>query len=109
MARGRGILFSADECRTFAGVLQQNLSRANAIRQQHHRYWMLRYLEPREGQRINAMVLGLGPRRVNLMLCDCLFDVDLPPNPAFPVEPGDTVPIRLARVRPLDNVLRVEW
>ena len=25
------------------------------------------------------------------------------------VEPGDTVPIRLARVRPLDNVLRVEW
>ena len=109
MARGKGILFSADECRSFAGILQQKLSRANAIRQQHHRYWMLRYLEPREGQRINAMVLGLGPRRVNLMLCDCLFDVDLPPNPAFPVEPGDTVPIRLARVRPLDNVLRVEW
>ena len=109
MARGKGILFSADECRTFAGILQQKLSRANAIRQQHHRYWMLRYLEPREGQRIKAMVLGLGPKRVNLMLCDCLFDVDLPPNPAFPVEPGDTVPIRLARVRPLDNVLRVEW
>ena len=109
MARGKGILFSADECRTFAGILQQKLSRANAIRQQHHRYWMLRYLEAREGQRINAMVLGLGPKRVNLMLCDCLFDVDLPPNPAFPVEPGDTVRIQLARVRPLDNVLRVEW
>ena len=109
MVRGKGILFSADECRTFAGLLQQKLSRANAIRQQRHRYWMLRYLEPREGQRVNAMVLGLGPKRVNLMLCDCLFDVDLPPNPAFPVEPGDTIRIQLARVRPLDNVLRVEW
>ena len=90
-------------------MLRQIRGVQRIIRQQHHRYWMLRYLEPREGQRINAMVLGLGPRRVNLMLCDCLFDVDLPPNPAFPVEPGDTVPIRLARVRPLDNVLRVEW
>jgi exoribonuclease-2 len=109
MIRGKGILFSADECRTFAGILQQKLARANAIKQQRHRYWILRYLEPREGQMVPAMVLGLGPKRVNLMLSDCLFDVDLPPNPAFPVDAGDTVRIRLARVRPLDNVLRVEW
>jgi exoribonuclease-2 len=109
MIRGKGILFSADECKTFVGILQQKLARANAIKQQRHRYWILRYLEPREGQMVPAMVLGLGPKRVNLMLSDCLFDVDLPPNPAFPVDAGDTVRIRLARVRPLDNVLRVEW
>ena len=109
MIQGRGILFSGDECKTFAGIIQQKLARANAIRQQRHRYWILRYLEPKEGQSVNAMVVGLGPKRVNLMLCDCLFDVDLPPNPAFPVDPGDTVRIRLARVKPLDNVLRVEW
>ena len=109
MIQGRGILFSSDECKTFAGIIQQKLARANAIRQQRHRYWILRYLEPKEGQSVNAMVVGLGPKRVNLMLCDCLFDVDLPPNPAFPVDPGDTVRIRLARVKPLDNVLRVEW
>ena len=50
-----------------------------------------------------------GDVAINLMLSDCLFDVDLPPNPAFPVDAGDTVRIRLARVRPLDNILRVEW
>ncbi len=109
MIHGRGILFSGDECKTFAGIIQQKLSRANALRQQRHRYWILRYLQPREGQMINALVVGIGPKRVNLLLCDCLYDVDLPPNPAFPVEPGDTVRIRLSRVRPLDNVLRVEW
>jgi len=109
MVHGRGILFSGEECKTFAGVIQQNLSRANALRQQRHRYWILRYLEPKEGQLVNALVVGLGPKRVNLLLCDCLFDVDLPPNPSFPVEPGDTVRIRLARIKPLDNILRVEW
>lgn len=109
MIHGRGILFSSDECKTFAGIIQQKLGRANAIRQQRHRYWILRYLAPKEGQRVNALVVGSGPKRVNLLLCDCLFDVDLPPNPAFPVEPGDTVRIQLVRVRPLDNILRVEW
>ncbi|MBV5318149.1 MAG: RNB domain-containing ribonuclease [Desulfobulbaceae bacterium] len=109
MIHGRGILFSGEECKTFAGIIQQKLGRANAIRQQRNRYWILRYLQPREGQRVKALVVGVGPKRVNLLLCDCLFDVDLPPNPAFPVEPGDTVRLQLARVKPLDNILRVEW
>lgn len=109
MLHGRGILFSGEECKTFTGIIQQKLGRANAIRQQRHRYWILRYLAPKEGQRVNALVVGVGPKRINLLLCDCLFDVDLPPNPIFPVEPGDTVRIRLTRVRPLDNILRVDW
>lgn len=109
MIHGRGILFSAEECKTFVGIIQQKLGRANAIRQQRHRYWILRYLAPKEGQRVNALVVGVGPKRINFLLFDCLFDVDLPPNPAFPVEPGDTVRLRLARVRPLDNILRIEW
>ena len=38
MIHGRGIFFSSDECKTFAGVIQQKLGRANAIRQQRHSY-----------------------------------------------------------------------
>ena len=109
MLSGRGILFSNDECKTFSGTIGQKLARAGAVRQQRYRYWILRYLEPRQGATLPALVVGQGPKRVNLLLTDCLFDVDLPVNPAFPVEPGDTVRVRLARVSPLDNVLRVEW
>jgi len=109
MIHGKGILFSADECKTFAGTIQQKLSRANGVRQQRHRYWMLRYLEPKQGQMVNALVVGHGPKRVNLILTDCLFDIDLPVNSYFPVEVGDNVRVRLAKVSPLDNVLKVEW
>ncbi len=105
----KGIYFSADESKTFAGIIQQNLSRANAIRQQRQRYWMLRYLQPKQGQMVSGIVVGQGPKRINVLLTDCLFDVDLPPNPYFPVESGDTVKVRLAKVHPLDNTLRVEW
>jgi len=109
MIHGRGILFSADECKNFAGTLHQKLGRANMVRQQRHRYWLLRYLEKQVGNMVSALVVGHGPKRVSLILLDCLFDIDLPPNPAFPVEPGDTVKVRIVRASALDNSLRVEW
>jgi exoribonuclease-2 len=109
LLRGKGILFSHSQCQDFAATLSRNLARAMAVRQQRHRFWILRYLEPRQGEKVNALVLHRGPQRISLLLTDCLFDVDLPPNPAFPVNPGDTVKIRIARVNALDNVLRLEW
>jgi len=109
MIHGQGILFSADECKNFAGTIQQKLARANTVRQQRHRYWILRYLESMVGNMVSALVVSHGPKRVNLLLLDCLFDIDLPPNPTFPVEPGDTVKVRIARVDALENTLRVEW
>ncbi len=109
MISGKGILFSDDECKSFSGIISQNLGRAGGIRRLRQRYWILRYLEPQQGGTVPAIVVGQGPRRVNLLLKSCMFDVDLPLNPAFPVEPGDTVRVRLARVNALDNVIRVEW
>ncbi len=109
MIRGKGIFFSADECKNFAGTIQQKLGRANTVRQQRHRYWILRYLEAKVDQMVSALVVSHGPKRINLILLDCLFDIDLPPNPSFPVEPGDTVKVHIVRVNALDNTLRVEW
>jgi exoribonuclease-2 len=109
LVHGKGQLFSADECKAFAGTIVQKLSRANKVRQQRHHYWILRYLEKSVGEKVSAMVVGVGGKRVNLILLDCMFDVDLPPNPAFPVEPGDTVKVQLVRVDALDNTLRLDW
>lgn len=109
MIHGKGILFSADECKNFAGTIQQKLGRANTVRQQRHRYWILRYLEARVDELVSALVVSHGPKRINLILLDCLFDIDLPPNPSFPVEPGDTVKVHIVRANAQENTLRVEW
>ena len=109
LIRSRGILFSDSQCRDFASSLNRNLARAGTVRQQRHRYWILRYLEQKLGDRVSALVINRGPKRINLLLCDCLFDIDLPPNPAFPVDAGDVVKVRIAKVNALDNILRLEW
>jgi exoribonuclease-2 len=109
MIHGRGMLFSADMCKNFAGTIQQKLGRANKVRQHRHRYWILRYLEELVGKSVSALVVSHGPKRVSLLLLDCLFDIDLSANSSFPVEPGDTVNVRISKVDALDNTLRVDW
>ncbi len=109
LIRGKGILFSNDECRNFVGSTNQNLTRAGKVRQQQNRFWILKHLEHKAGEKVNALVVNRGPKRINLLLTDCLFDFDLPPNPAFPVDAGDTVRVNITKVNALDNSLRIEW
>jgi len=109
MISGKGILFPLDECRKFAGIIQDKLSRANKVRQQRHRYWILRWLEERIGQSLPALVVSSGPQRVSALLLDCLFDVDLPVHPSLQAEPGDEIRVRITKADALENTLRVEW
>ncbi len=106
---GGGVLFAESRLRDWAGVIYRQQGRVNLISQARHRYWLLRYLARRVGERFPALVLGSGPRRVQFVLTDFLLDGDLPPNPAVGPRPGDTIMVRLARVDPLDGAVRFEW
>ena len=109
LLRGRGARFSADELAGIAGDINTILARVNQVRRWRHRYWLLKYLEARVGQRLQALIVNKGPKRVNLVLLDCLLDVDLPASQGVTGRPGDVVSLRLARVNALDELLTVEW
>lgn len=106
---GRGALFSADELAGVAGDINTVLARVNQVRRMRHRYWLLRYLEQKAGAKVEALLVNKGPKRINLVLLDCLLDADMPPSQSVSAKPGDTVSLRVAKVDALDNVLRLEW
>ncbi|MFA7383416.1 MAG: ribonuclease catalytic domain-containing protein [Desulfurivibrionaceae bacterium] len=107
---GRGAMFAADELAGIAGDINTVLARVNQVRRSRHRYWLLRYLEQKLGNRVEALLVNKGPKRINLTLLDCLLDADMPPSQAVSGKaPGDVVSLRVARVDALDNVLRLEW
>lgn len=106
---GKGPMFSVDEFAGIAGDINTVLARVNQVRRTRHRYWLLRYLEQKAGARVQALLVNKGPKRINLVLLDCLMDADMPPSQALSAKPGDVVSVRLAKVDALDNVLRLEW
>jgi exoribonuclease-2 len=79
------------------------------VRRLRHRYWLLRYLEGRVGQKMEALVIDRGPRRINVVLTEILMEADMPVAGKIKAEPGDKVQVNVALVKPLEDLLRLEW
>ena len=106
---GKGVFFSKNDMKRFAGIIRTALEKVNQVKQLRQRYWILKYLEPKTGGRLPALVIESGPRRVHIFLEEFLLDADLPPKPAFKVTPGDIVMVKISRVDPLSNTLKLAW
>jgi len=108
LATRNGVLFSKKELKTFAATINNLLTRANAVKQLRHRYWILKFLESQQGKQVRGLIIDKGPRRVHVLLRDFMLDADLPASQAAGVAPGETVPVRIAKVDALNNLLRIE-
>lgn len=106
---GKGILFTDQKMKDFIAAITTTQTTVNLVRRLRHRYWLLKYLEPQVGDHVDALIINKGPKRVNVVLMDCLLEGDLPPNQAIKERPGEVVPVKIAKVDPLDSVLRLEW
>ena len=109
LIKGKGILFSKKDMKHFGSIILTTIEKANQAKYLRQRYWILKYLQAKRGERIPALVIDSGPKRVHFFLEEFLLDADLPLNPSFKVAPGDTVMLKLAKVDPLSNILRFDW
>ena len=106
---GKGVLFSKKDMKHFGSIIQATLEKANQVKYLRQRYWILKYLQVKKSTRLPALIVDSGPKRVHIFLEDFLLDADLPINPAFKVSAGDTVMVKIAKVDPLGNILKLEW
>ncbi len=109
LVSGKGILFSKRDMKHYGAIILSTLEKANQVKFLRQRYWILKYLEKKAGERIPALVIESGPKRVHIFLEEFQIDADLPLNPSFKVTAGDIVLVRLVKVDPLRNILRLDW
>ena len=109
MVRGQGAAFQEHELESLIAEISRVQSRANLVKRQRHRYWLLKYLEALAGQRLDVLIINCGQRRVNVVITDLLMEADLPATQGIRCEPGNTVKVKVAKVEPLDDQLRLEW
>ncbi|MDP3696195.1 MAG: RNB domain-containing ribonuclease, partial [Desulfocapsaceae bacterium] len=109
LVRREDLRFNEKMCKDFTAVITRTLTAANAVKQQRHRYWLLKYLEAKKGTGMNGLVLDSNPRRVFLLLTDILMDIDLPAPAGQVPQPGVMVQVKVTKVDALDNSVRFEW
>lgn len=108
LRRSGGSGFAESEMLDFIAAINTTQTKVNQTRRERHRYWLLKYLAAGK-ERIEALVTARGPRRVSVVLLDCLLEADLPPTRGINVQPGEVVRLKISRVEPLDGILRLEW
>lgn len=101
--------FTEEACRDYSSLINRKMANINSVKQLRHRYWLLKYLEGKKGQLVDALIIERGPKRTTLLLPELLFDLDLPSTGRDHIEPGKTVQVRIAKVDALDNTIRFEW
>ncbi len=100
-------LYTPEELHDIILRIQQPQSNAMLIRRSWTRYWILKYLEQEDITVTEALVLDKGTRFYKLLLPDFMLEVNMKSDPKLDVQPGDTIKIRIDRVNPREDILRV--
>jgi exoribonuclease-2 len=90
--------YSAEEIDRIVQALEQPMSRVSRLQASRHRYWLLKHLEQRVGQKAEAIVLVRRRHSYQLLLTDYMLECDLPAAGALDLKAEDLVQVTLQKV-----------
>lgn len=100
-------LYAQDELGELLGATRQAIEQAEALEKDRRNYWILRYLEERLWQDLDAVVVANHPDKHVVQIAECLWETDCPHIPGRPLPPGTRIPVKIELVWPRDAVVRV--
>jgi exoribonuclease-2 len=104
---GQALIYEPGELEQILTIIDPAMRRAGQLKTRRLRYWLLKHLSSRVGQRLEALVLESLPHRYRLMLPDILLEFFMASPATVRLSPGDTVLVRLDRVNPREDQIKV--
>ena len=87
--------------------LEQPMGRVGLVQRTRLRYWLLRHLETRVGEKLEALVLGRRRSGYQVLLPEFMIECDMPVSAGVQLKPEDLVQVTLQRVSARRDVLSV--
>jgi exoribonuclease-2 len=102
-------LYSEDELRQLITRLGSSQAKIFLIQRKSVRYWILKYLEQEDARSLDALVLDQNDRFVRLLLPDFLMEANMPSHDKDKtrLQPGEMVRVKIDRVSPREDILRL--
>lgn len=108
-ALGTGPLaYSEDVLEKILTHVRVQLGKVAFVHRKWTRYWILRYLEQEDIQTLNAIVLDKNAKFAYLLVPDFLMEVHAPLPQEQAVAAGEMVRLKIERLNPRDDLLRVQ-
>jgi exoribonuclease-2 len=95
---GLGTSYSEEDLRLIIQAVEQPMSYITVLQQERLRYWILRHLERRLGQKEDALVLEKRRHRYVVLLTKYMIECSLPLNCGADLKPEDAIMVNIERV-----------
>jgi exoribonuclease-2 len=89
--------YSPDEIDQIIQLLEFPMSRVFKLQTSRHRYWLLKHLEQRVGQKLEAIALVRRRHHYQLLLVDYMLECDLPITGFLDLKPEDLVQVTIQK------------
>jgi exoribonuclease-2 len=93
---------TAEEIDQLIQLLEVPMSHVPRIQSGRHRYWLLKYLEQRIGEKEEAIVLKKQRNYYQILLSNYMIECDLPVSGGFVLKPEDLIQVTIQNVRARD-------
>jgi exoribonuclease-2 len=104
---GHPPVYRPEDLEQILATIEPAMRRAGQLKTRRLRYWLLKHLASRVGQKLEALVLECLPYRHRLILPDILLELFMATPANVKLSPGDTVLVRLDRVIPREDQIKV--
>ena len=88
-------------------ILEQPMSYVSKIQFNRQRYWLLKYLEKRIGQKEEAVVLYKRRNNYQILISEYMIECDLPISSGIDLKPEDLIQITIQHANARKNLLSV--
>jgi exoribonuclease-2 len=104
---GHSPVYGPEDLEQILATIEPAMRRAGQLKTRRLRYWLLKYLAGRVGQKLEVLVLGSLPHRYRLIFPDILLALFMAAPVTVKLSPGDAVLVRLDHVNPREDQIKV--
>ena len=106
-ALGLEVPYTIKEIDNIIQMLEEPMNCVSKLQFNRHRYWLLKYLEKRIGQKEEAVVLYKKRNTYHILISEYMIECDLPSSSGIDLKPEDLIQITIQHVNARKNVLSV--
>jgi exoribonuclease-2 len=99
--------YTAGQIEEIIQALELPMGNVGRMQYSRHRYWLLKYLENKIGQKEEAVVLHKTRRNYQILLTQYMLECDLPLSSGLELKPEDLIQVTIQRVSARKDVLQV--
>ncbi len=99
--------YTSEEINRLIQLLEVPMSNVSRIQYGRYRYWLLKYLEQRIGEKEEAIVLKKQRNYYQILLSNYMIECDLPISGGFVLKPEDLIQVTIQNVRAREDQIVV--